>query len=80
MQRLIMDLLGWLGAAALLLAYGLVSSRRVRGDSLAYQVPNVVGSLLLVVNTLYYGAYPSSFVNVLWIAIALYTLARRRAD
>jgi hypothetical protein len=62
--NLLIDTLGWLGAAALLVA------------SVPYQVLNVVGSIGLIMNTVYYGAYPSTFVNVVWIAIAAYTLLR----
>lgn len=70
------DVVGWLGAVALLVAYSLVSTKRVEGDSLGYQLLNASGSVLLMVNTAYYGAYPSAFVNVVWLAIALYALRR----
>jgi len=73
----LVDSLGWLGAACVLVAYGLVSAGRVHGRAPLYQVPNAVGSVLLTVNTYYYHAYPSSFVNVLWLGIALYALRRR---
>lgn len=72
----LVDLLGWLGAACVLTAYGLVSSGRVHGRAPLYQLPNAVGSVLLTVNTYYYHAYPSSFVNVLWLGIAVYALRR----
>ncbi len=78
--NLLVDLLGWIGAAALLVAYALVSRGRFVGHSVPYQVLNVVGSLGLIVNTAYYRAYPSTFVNVVWIAIAGYTLARARSS
>lgn len=70
------DFLGWVGAAVLLIAYGLVSTRRVEGDSLRYQGMNIGGSLLLMINTIYYGAYPSAFVNLIWMAIAFYAIRR----
>ena len=70
----LVDVLGWLGAACVLSAYGLVSAGRVHGRSRLYQIPNAIGSVLLTVNTYVYHAYPSSFVNVLWLAIALYAL------
>ncbi|MCS7236098.1 MAG: hypothetical protein RMM30_09010 [Armatimonadota bacterium] len=71
----LVDALGWVGAAALLLAYFLVSSRRVHGGSLLYQGLNAAGSLLLGANSLYYGAVPSAFVNLVWLAIAVYGAA-----
>jgi hypothetical protein len=63
---------GWIGVALLLIAYALVSTRRLAGDSTIYQVLNVAGSVLLIINSFFYGAYPSVGVNIAWIAIALY--------
>ncbi len=72
----LVDVLGWLGAACVLTAYGLVSAGRVHGRSPSYQIPNAIGSVLLTINTYFYHAYPSSFVNVLWLGIALYALRK----
>ena len=46
MSVFLVDLLGWVGAVLLLAAYGLVSARRLEGDALAYQLPNLAGGLL----------------------------------
>ncbi len=70
------DILGWIGAIALLVAYALISAKRVEGDSRGYQLLNLVGSILLLLNTLFYGAYPSSFLNLFWMGVALYALRR----
>ena len=71
------DTIGWAGAAALLVAYTMVSSRKLEGNSMAYQLLNIVGSLLLAANTAFYRAYPSSFVNLIWIGIAVFSIATR---
>jgi hypothetical protein len=71
------DALGWAGAVVLLVAYAMVSSKKLAGDSNAYQSLNIVGSVLLAVNTVFYGAYPSSVVNMLWIGIAVFSMATR---
>ncbi len=73
---LLIDILGWIGAIALLVAYALISAKRVEGDSTGYQLLNLVGSILLILNTLYYGAYPSSFLNLFWMGVALYALRK----
>jgi len=75
-EALLVDVVGWMGVIGLLVAYGLVSAKRVEGDSVVYQVLNVVGSGLLIVNSFYYGAYPSVAINVLWIGIGGCTLLR----
>jgi hypothetical protein len=73
-----LDAIGWMGAAALLVAYAMVSYKKLEGDSTGYQFLNIAGSLLLAVNTISYGAYPSSFVNMIWIGIAVFSIATRR--
>jgi hypothetical protein len=75
---LFMDIVGWIGAALVLSAYFLVSSRRLIGDSAPFQWLNLAGGIGLLVNTLYYRAYPSSLVNIVWILIASVTLFRGR--
>jgi len=37
---------------------------------------NLIGSVFLIVNTVYLGALPSAFVNTMWVGIALYALWR----
>jgi hypothetical protein len=70
------DAIGWAGAVALLVAYAMVSSRRLEGDSAAYQLLNISGSLLLAANTIFYGSYPSTFVNLIWAVIAAFSVVR----
>lgn len=72
------DLLGWVGAIILLTAYALVSLKRLEGNSTLYQILNLIGGACLIVNTFAYGAYPSTAVNLVWIGIAVITLARNR--
>ena len=37
---------------------------------------NLLGATLVLLNSLYYGAYPSVGVNAAWIAIGAFTLAK----
>lgn len=72
------DAIGWVGAAALLVAYAMVSHKKLEGDSATYQLLNISGSLLLAANTIFYGSYPSTFVNLIWTGIAVFSIAARR--
>jgi len=72
------DILGWIGALLVILAYFMVPTRRVAGDALTYQLLNIAGGVLLILNTVFYGAHPSSGVNLVWVAIAVYALLSRR--
>jgi hypothetical protein len=72
------DGIGWVGAVALLIAYALVSSKKLEGDSASFQLLNIGGSILLAANTIFYGSYPSTFVNLIWAGIAIFSIAARR--
>ena len=78
MAKTAVDLVGWLGAGLLLTAYGLVSFKKLRPDVGFYQFLNAAGSCCLIVNTVFYRAYPSAFVNVIWIIIAILASYRIR--
>ena len=72
------DAIGWVGAAALLVAYAMVSHKKLEGDSATYQLLNISGSLLLAANTIFYGSYPSTFVNLIWAGIAVFSIITRK--
>lgn len=78
------DIVGWAGAVLVLAAYGLVSTKRLDGDSFAYQALNVAGAAGMLINTYVRGALPSAALNVIWIGVGLYVLAkivfRKRQD
>lgn len=78
--RIWIDIVGWIGAVSVLLAYLLVSIGKWNGQSAGYQGMNLLGGLFLIANTIYFGAYPSTLVNLVWVGIAIYTLARRMSS
>lgn len=77
-MKLLIDVVGWFGAGAILIAYALVSTRRVDGGSRKYQGLNLVGAVGLTANTVFYAAYPSTMLNVVWALIAIAALVRFR--
>ena len=72
--KLTVDLIGWFAAGAVLVAYALVSTGRVRAASYTYQSLNFLGGLALAVNTFYYMAYPSTALNIVWSLVAVYAI------
>lgn len=72
------DALGWVAAAFLLTGYLLVSLRKIAPDGHFYQWANIGGSGLLFINTWHYRAYPSAFVNIVWMGIGLAVMWRAR--
>ncbi len=72
----IIDIIGWIGSVEVILAYALISARKIDSHSHLYQWLNLTGALFLIINTAYYGAYPSTFINIVWVAIAAWALVR----
>jgi len=75
--KLLIDILGWTGSILYLLAYALVSLKKTEGDSILYQGINIFAGILLVIYTLSLGAYATTGLNAVWIAIGLLTLGRK---
>ena len=75
---ILVNVLGWLGAASLLGAYGLVTAGRIVGTGTVFQLLNLAGGGLLMVNSAYYGAWPSVFLNFVWVVIGVVGLVRSR--
>lgn len=76
--RLMVEIAGWTGSVMILSAYALLTARRLKGNSASYQLLNVIGSVLLIINTVYYGALPPAALNLVWLGIGLYALLRRK--
>ncbi|WP_157244342.1 CBU_0592 family membrane protein [Nonomuraea typhae] len=68
--------LGWLGAAALLYGYAMVSSGKMSGDGAPYQVINLFGSVSLMINSGYNAAWPSAALNLVWAGIGVVALLK----
>ncbi|GAA1750121.1 hypothetical protein ABZ917_38575 [Nonomuraea wenchangensis] len=73
---LLLAVVGWAGAAVLLSAYALVSSGRIQGDGLTYQVMNLFGAVGLMVNSAWNAAWPSAGLNLVWAAIGVVALVK----
>jgi hypothetical protein len=71
---LLLDAVGWLGAGLLLYGYAMVSSSRLSGESVAYQLINLGGSVGLMINSASQAAWPSALLNLIWAAIGVTAL------
>jgi len=52
----LIDVLGWAGAASLLVAYGLTSTGRLPPEGARFQLLNLFGAVALTVNSAYHRA------------------------
>ena len=74
----IINVVGWIGMALLISAYGLVTTGRLHGPGLTFQVMNLFGGAFLMLNSAYYSAWPSAGLNFVWVVIGTIGLVRAR--
>ncbi len=74
---MIFEIIGTAGACLLLLAYYMVSSKRLPLDSLLAHLLNLGGSVMLGVNAVVHGAIPPAMLNLIWALIAVVAMLRR---
>jgi hypothetical protein len=68
--------MGWIGSVAVIAAYALNSLQKIKSDSLSFQVLNLTGAVLLIINSVFKEAYPFTFINTVWAVIAVVAIFR----
>lgn len=76
--KIFIEVVGWLAAVVILIAYGMLSAGKLDGRSAIYHLMNIVGAIGFVLNSGYNGAFPSVALNVVWIGIGIFGLTRYR--
>jgi hypothetical protein len=72
-MNIVVEVIGWVGAAAILLGYFLFSIGKIE-NGLRYQWINLVGALLLMTNALVNNSWPFVILNAVWSATAIFAL------
>lgn len=73
----LIHILGWTGSVMVIAAYGLNSYQRLASDSYYFLFLNLVGGILLIIYSAYLTAYANTFINVVWVIIAIPAIFRR---
>lgn len=71
MKKSLIEILGWYGTIAIILAYILVSFSILPANSLWYQILNGTGAIGIVLISLYKKAYQPGILNIIWALIAI---------
>lgn len=74
--KILIEIVGWIGAVLILTAYALNSSGKMKASDRSYQIMNVVGAAAFIINSGYNHAFPSAALNVVWMGIGIFALAR----
>lgn len=67
---------GVLGALINLVAYGLMTTGRVRAQEMRYQLMNIVGTTGILLSLLAQWNLPSFLLNLAWLAIGVVAVLR----
>lgn len=70
------ELIGWIGSAAILTGYGLLSTGVISGNSILYYCLSGLGGFGLAVITYRHRAYQSFIVNIVFTIFAVIALIR----
>lgn len=73
---MIYDIVGWAGAVLILMAYFLVSTKKLLPTSKSFQWLNLFGAIGIIINSVHFRAFPSAGLNIVWSVIAVYGLVK----
>jgi hypothetical protein len=74
------EIMGWIASVLIVGSYALNITGRLSASSKTYVLANIIGGIFFVVNTYYHKAYPSMFVNVIWVIIAIYMISKKKSN
>ncbi len=71
------QIIGWVGTFLILLAYYLVSNKKVGAESRMYQAMNLIGAICMGINVFYQQAWPAVALQTIWGVIAIVSLVKK---
>lgn len=76
-MNILIEIIGWTGSLLVIMAYILISSKKIQSDSLVYQFMNLFGALFLGINVFYEQAWSVLPVQITWGLVAIIALAKK---
>lgn len=77
METLI-QIIGWVGTFLIVIAYFLISHKKVNGDSKIYQTINLLGAIGVGISVFYQRAWPALTLQIVWGIIAIIALVKSK--
>ena len=74
------EILGWAGIPVLLFGYYLLAGNQSMQKVLCGHILNLVGAIMIIINTLYHEAYAPMALNILWSFIAIFGIRKTAAQ
>jgi hypothetical protein len=80
MYLIFVEIIGWIGSVLIVGAFALNALNKVSSSSALYRWSNLVGGICFIINTFEHKAYPSVFVNVVWVIIAVIAISKAKKE
>ncbi len=71
MIEIFVEIVGWLGSILIVGSYYLNIQGKIESNDSRYIWANLIGGIFFILNTISHQAYPSAFVNIIWVIIAI---------
>jgi hypothetical protein len=65
---------GWLGMFLIILDYFLLSLKKLKFNSIPYNLLNLFGGVGMLINAFYTKLWPVVVLNIFWIGIAVFSI------
>ena len=79
-MNILVEIMGWIGSVLIVGSYALNITGRLEATHKLYVLANILGGLFFVVNTYFHQAYPSMFVNIIWVIIAIVMISKKNKE
>jgi hypothetical protein len=70
----IYSIIGWAGMILIILAYFLLSNKRLKFNSVTYHLLNLFGAIGIVISTLVTKSWPAMTLDIIWAVIAIFSI------
>ncbi|MFZ5955178.1 MAG: CBU_0592 family membrane protein [Nanoarchaeota archaeon] len=74
MNKKLAEIIGWCGVLMLLSAYALLNFHVIYVNDFSYQFLNLIGSVSIIIISLFKRAYQPAVLNIIWAIIAMIAL------
>lgn len=78
--KIIFEMIGFIGTAGILIAFYLLTNKKLTANCQKYYVLNIVSSLLLMISFIYSNAYSGITLQAIWIGISIYGIWRSKKE
>jgi hypothetical protein len=72
------EIMGWIGSLLIVGSYALNITGKLEATNKWYVWANIIGGFLFIINTYFHQAYPSMFVNIVWVIIAFVMIFKNK--